>query len=79
MDVEKWLDGQRETEGELLEKAEAAISEVVSNLLPRARKRAMEENFNTEIVVNVKMDLAKAPKVTVEGFVPPKILKCQKF
>lgn len=74
-----WLDKQTKTESELLAKCGEAVEEVISNLLPRIREKALEENQKSEVVLNIKLDLRKVPKVNVDGFVPPKIIKCRKY
>ena len=75
----KWKDSQTRSESELLNKCTGAVEEVISNLLPRIREKALEEGYKSEVVLNLKLDLRKTPKVAVDGFVPPKILKCRKY
>jgi hypothetical protein len=75
----KWFNQQKATETELLAACENATSEIISNLLPRIREKALEEEYKSEVVLTFKLNLAKAPKVDVEGFVPPKIIKCRAY
>lgn len=75
----KWFKQQKDTETELLAACENATAEVISNLLPRIREKALEEGYKSEVVLTFKLDLTKAPKVAVEGFVPPKIIKCRAY
>jgi hypothetical protein len=74
-----WLKEQKTHESELLGKCQELVEQVVSNLMPKIREKALENNFKSDLNISLEFDLKKAPKLSGSGFVPPIIEKCRKF
>ena len=75
----KWLDKQIKHEEQLLADCEASFSEVVSKLIPKIRAKALENDYLSDLNVTINFDLKDVPRVSASAFVPPVILKCQKY
>ena len=79
-DVKEWAVAMRESEEELVEKITECAGKLAEDLMPRARAKAVEENFKTEIVMTIKLDMASLkPTFKMEGFVPPTVLQCREY
>ena len=78
--VKEWASSMRDSEEALVEEVTKMMGQLVEDLMPRARAKAVEENYHTEIVVKIRMDMSKKrPDVDVSGFVPPTILSCREY
>lgn len=74
-----WLKEQKAHESELLGKCQELVDQIVSNLMPKIREKALENNLKSDLNISLEFDLKKEPKISGSGFVPPIIEKCRKF
>ena len=78
--VKEWASSMRDSEEEMVEEITKMAGQLVEDLMPRARAKAVEENYQTEIVLKISMDMSKKrPEIDASGFVPPTILSCREY
>ena len=75
-----WLKDQIEGEDELLAYCQELCDSAVSNLMPKVREKALENNKLSDLNILLKFDMRKKKVVvTADTFVPPIITECRKF
>ena len=74
-----WLANQQQYENKMLEDCKEAVYDIVSKLVPKIRAKALENGYKSDANLTIDLDLKAQPKISVSGFVPPIIEKCQKF
>jgi hypothetical protein len=75
----EWLEQQVQQEEKVLADSEASFNDLLSKLMPKIRAKALENDLTSDVNVTINFDFKNNPRVTASGFVPPIILKCQKF